>query len=87
MYVKCRRSSFLLSHLQPNFNGSNTFGTMKICSRQFGLVSVNHRIRTEGKVEVSFLFIYFKMSVYCVFSLELPHRCDSNENTKYTVSI
>ena len=25
------------------------------------------------------------MNVYCVFSLESPHRGDSNENTKYTI--
>ena len=25
------------------------------------------------------------MTVYCVFSLEPPHRGDSNENTKYTI--
>ena len=26
------------------------------------------------------------MKVYCVFSLELPHRGDSNEYTQYTIS-
>ena len=29
--------------------------------------------------------IFFNMKVYCVFSLESPHRGDSNENTQYTV--
>ena len=40
------------------FNGSNTFGTMKICSRQgcFDLMSVNHSARIGGKVEISFRF-------------------------------
>ena len=28
--------------------------------------------------------IYFHMQVYCVFSLESPHRGDSNEYTQYT---
>ena len=27
----------------------------------------------------------FKMKVYCVFSLESPHRDDSNEYTQYTI--
>ena len=42
--------------IQSNFNGSNTFGTMKICSRQgqFELLSVNHSTRTESKVEIFF---------------------------------
>ena len=25
------------------------------------------------------------MKLYCVFSLETPHRGDSNENTQYTI--
>ena len=29
--------------------------------------------------------IFFIMKVYCVFSLESPHRGDSNEYTKYTI--
>ena len=29
--------------------------------------------------------IFFNMKVYCVFSLESPHRGDSNEYTQYTV--
>ena len=29
--------------------------------------------------------IFFYMKVYCVFSLESPHRGDSNEYTQYTI--
>ena len=28
---------------------------------------------------------FFNMKVYCVFSLELPHRGDSNQYTQYTI--
>ena len=28
--------------------------------------------------------IFFNMKVWCVFSLESPHRGDSNEYTRYT---
>ena len=31
-----------------------------------------------------FFSISFDMKVYCVFSLESPHRGDSNEYTQYT---
>ena len=36
--------------MKQNFNGSNTFGTMKICSRQglFELISVNYSTRPRG---------------------------------------
>ena len=29
--------------------------------------------------------IFFNLKVCCVFSLESPHRGDSNENTQYTI--
>ena len=46
------------STLQKNFNGSKTFGAMKICSRQrlFELVSVTHCARSWGIIGISFLF-------------------------------
>ena len=31
------------------------------------------------------LLIFFNMKVYCVFSLESPHRGDSNKNTQHTI--
>ena len=42
--------------LQKNFNGSNTFGTMKICLRQrwFELMSVNHSAKSGGKLGTNF---------------------------------
>ena len=42
--------------VQYNFNGSNTFGTMKICSRQrlFELLSVNHTAESGGIIDLSF---------------------------------
>ena len=35
-------------------------------------------------MDIFFLF-FFHMKVCCVFSLESPHRGDSNENTQYTI--
>ena len=44
--------------LQSNFKGSNTFGAMKICTRQgqFKLISVNYSARSGGIIEISFRF-------------------------------
>ena len=41
-----------------SFNGSNTFGTMKISSRQgkFDLMSVNHSARSGGIIGIHFRF-------------------------------
>ena len=46
-------------------------------------MSVNHSARSGGKIEVS--FVLSEMTVYCVFSLESPHRGDSNGYTQYTM--
>ena len=49
---------------------------MKICSRQgeFELMSINHSAISRGITVIC-----------CVFSLESPHRGDSNEYTQYTI--
>ena len=31
--------------------------------------------------------MFFNMKIWCVFSLESPHRGDSNEYTQYTILI
>ena len=79
---------FLILYIQSNFNGSNTFGTMKRCSRQgqVELMSVNHSARTRrhnGGISLSFS----NMKVCCVFPLESPRRGDSNEYTQHTLLI
>ena len=59
--------------LQSNFNGSNTFGTMKISSRQgkFEPMRVDNSTRSGGLIRISLSF--YIMKVCCVFSLESPH--------------
>ena len=77
---------FTVPQIQSNFNGSNTFGTMKISSRQglFEPLRVYYRARSGGIIGVSLRF-FFIMKVYCVFSLESPQRGDSNEYTQYSI--
>ena len=43
--------------LKPKFSGSNTFRTVKICSRQgyFELMSVYHSARSGGIIGLSFV--------------------------------
>ena len=70
---------------EPNLNGSNTFVTMKICSRQgqFEVMSVNHSARSGGMR--IFFFIFFSMKVCCVLSLESSHGGDSKGYTQHTI--
>ena len=46
-------------------------------------MSVNHRQIRRRNSDI--LSIFFNMKVYCVFTLESPHRGDSNEYTQYTI--
>ena len=58
---------------QSIFNGSNTFWTMKISSKQgkFELIKIDNCARSGGIIRI-FLTFYNTM-VCCVFSLESPH--------------
>ena len=78
-------SSSVIYNIQWSINGSNTFGIMKICSRQgwSELGGVNYCARLGGVVGVSFRLSL--MTLYCMFSLESPHRGDSNECTQCTI--
>ena len=55
--------------LQPNFNGSNTFGTMKIRSRpeQFELMNVDHSAMTGDMIGLVFSSSS-NLKICCVFS-------------------
>ena len=46
-------------------------------------MNVSHCVRSGGILGIYFRF--FNMKVYCVFSLESPHRGDSNEYIQYTI--
>ena len=49
-------------------------------------MSVNHIAKSGGKNrDTCFLSLVFNMKVYCEFSLESPHRGDSNEYTIHTI--
>ena len=44
----------------------------------------DYSTRSGGLIGIAFL-ILFNTKVCCVFSLESPHRGDSNEYTQYTI--
>ena len=45
---------------------------------------MDYSARSGGIIGIIFS-IFFNMKVYCVFSLESPHRCDSNEYTQHAI--
>ena len=44
---------------------------------------VDNSARSGGLIRI--FFDFYNMTVYCVISLESPHRGDSNEYTQYTI--
>ena len=52
-------TALIISSTQLNFNGSNTFGTMKICLRQ-GLSDLMRQVRRQNRDIFS---IFFNMKV------------------------
>ena len=44
---------------------------------------VDNSARSGGIIRISLIF--YNMKVYCVLTLESPHRGDSNEYTQYTI--
>ena len=44
---------------------------------------VDNSARSGGIIRTSLIF--YNMKVYCVLTLESPHRGDSNEYTQYTI--
>ena len=48
-------------------------------------MSFNYSNRSGGIIASDIFLIFFNMKVCCMFSLESPHRGDSNEYTRYTI--
>ena len=76
-----------LQWLEHLWNHKNIFET-----GQFELMSFNHSARSGGHymdlIWFPFLLlfsVFFNIKVCCVFSLESPHRGDSNEYTQYSI--
>ena len=70
--------------LQSNLNGSNTDGSFTMAySNSFLSPYGIFPIAQENKLSESFLYYY--EIVYYVYSLESPHRGDSNEYTQHTI--
>ena len=50
-------------------------------SKGFPTYFFNHSARSRGRIRIYYRY----MKVYCVISLESPHRSESNEYTHYTI--
>ena len=71
---------------QPDRNNSNTDGSFTIAKSNSLLNPCNFfRIAQENKYEKFFLF--YHEILCCIYSLESPHRGDSNVYTQHTIIV
>ena len=73
------------SYIQYNLDGSNADGSFTVDdSNSFFTPYKILRIAQENKY-LGIFFLFYHGIVCCVFSLESPHRGDSNEYTQHTI--
>ena len=82
MYMHCLTFMVLPVHfIQSNFDGSNTDGSFTMAnSNSFSSPYEILLIAQENKY-LRIFFLFYREIVCCVYSLESPHRGDSNEYT------
>ena len=79
-----------LSHIQYNLDGSNTNGSFTMDDSNSVLVLSPEEILPIAKENKYFgilmeIFLFYHENVCCVYSLESPHRGDSNECTQHSI--
>ena len=74
-------------HVQYNLNGSNPDGSLTVAdSNSFVSPYKILPIAQENKY-LRIFFLFYHGIVCCVYSLESPHRCDSNECNQHTIIV
>ena len=74
--------------IQYNLNGSNLDGSFTVDDSNFFFSPYKIlQIAQENKYLGIFSYFFFHGIVCCVYSLESPHRGDSNECTQHIISV
>ena len=65
---------------------SNTNGSFTMANSN-SLLSLRNSSNSSRKKIYREIFLFYHEIVYCVCSLESPHRGDSNEYTQYIINV
>ena len=79
-----QRHSLCIPTLQYNLSGSNPDGSI-IVDDSNSFFSPYKILPVDKENKYLGIFSYFIMELYVVYSLELPHRGNSNEYTQHTI--
>ena len=73
--------------LQYNLNGSNPDGSFILDNLNSLFQSLQNPSNSTRKQIFRDFFLFYHGIICCVYSLELPHRGDSNEYTQHTIIV
>ena len=77
----------MILNYKSNLDRSNTDGSFTMAnSNSFFSPYEILPIAQENKY-LREIFLFYREIVCCVYSLESPHRGDSNENTQHTITV
>ena len=77
----------LCVYIQSNLDGSNTDSSFTMANSNSFLNPYEVPIAQENKYLMIFFFFIYREIVVCVYSLESPHRGDSNKYTQHTITV
>ena len=87
MNIELEDNKQFISNIPRNFNGSNTNGSFTVDdSNSFFSPYKILPIDQENKY-LGIFFLFYHGIVRCVYSLESPHRGNSNEYTQHTIIV
>ena len=73
--------------LQSNLNSSNTDGSFTMANSNLVFESLWNSSDSLRKQIFREIFLFYHIIVCWVYSLESPHRGDSNEYTQHTIIV
>ena len=74
-------------HVQSNLNSSNTDGTLTMANSNSFLSPYEVLTIAQENKYLGIFFLFYREIVCYVYSLESPHRGDSNEYTQHTIIV
>ena len=81
----CTKYTFYI--IQLNLNSSNTDGSFTMVNSNSFLSPYEILLIAQENGYLMVIFLFYPEIVCCVYSLELPHRGDSNEYTQHTIIV
>ena len=74
-------------YIQYNLNGSTTDGSFTVDDSNYFPVPILPIVFCQENRYLWMFFLFYHGIVCCVYSLESPHRGDSNEYTQHTIVV